>query len=186
MLQQFIARFIGLVIFMASTSVSAQTFKMERNDHAAMAAAITSVTRDKVSDAQAKQIVSTVARYSERLDIDPFIVLAMMNQESTFNRFAKSPDGSYGLMQVHYRVHRAKFKGTSPFEIDASVRIGLDIFTDCLKKNKGQLYGALNCYSGGGGRAYYQRFQKARQKFERDYAIALFTPSGTAVAGLYP
>ncbi len=38
--------------------------------------------------------------YASRLQLDPYLVLSLMRQESIFNRFAESPVGAKGLMQL--------------------------------------------------------------------------------------
>lgn len=171
------SRFIGLVLFMVAFLAPALAVSSERDDVRAMTAAVVSVGKQNVNQDIASKIARVVVNTAEAKNLDPLVILAVMNQESTFNPKAKSRDGSVGLMQVHYPVHKKSFAGKSPFDIEASVRIGVDIFSACMKRSNNQLFGALNCYSGGGGKLHYQRFLTARRTFEREYAKALFAPT---------
>lgn len=146
----------------------------ERDDYGAMARAIVKISANKVPIDTAEQIVATAHLYAKQNELDPIIVLSIINQESTFNRNAKSPDGSVGLMQVHYPVHKKSFNGVSPFEVDSSIKLGTMIYKQCLNRSKGSLYASLNCYSGGGGAKHYEHFMKAKRQFTQAYLEQLF------------
>ncbi len=76
----------------------------------------------------------TVERSARRNEIDPFIVLAVMREESRFDPSAKSPAGAYGLMQLMpqtaYRLDRSLNLGiTRPSQLtDAGINISLGTF----------------------------------------------------------
>lgn len=106
----------------------------------------------RVSDAQIERYVAKVWRTAGELELDPFLVLAVMATESSFNHRAQSARGAQGLMQVHTRVHRDKFKphgGPSrAFDPDASIRVGSLILKQYLERHDGNARGALKSYVG--------------------------------------
>lgn len=106
----------------------------------------------RVSDDQIRRYVSKVWRVAGELELDPFLVLAVMATESSFNPRAQSPRGAQGLMQVHTRVHREKFKphgGPSrAFDPEASIRVGSVILKQYLGRHGGNARGALKSYVG--------------------------------------
>jgi len=76
----------------------------------------------------------TVKRTAEGNGIDPYVVLAVMREESRFDRSAKSPAGAYGLMQLMpqtaYRLDRSLSLGvTRPSQLmDSGTNIALGTF----------------------------------------------------------
>ena len=122
-----------------------------------------------------ERIVRTVYQYAELRHLDPMLVLSLVRLESRFNPRAVSKDGSMGLMQVRVSAHREKLHGRSPFNVRASVEVGTQILSDCMDKANGSLFGALNCYSGGGGKTYYAYYQAAQHKANHYLVEQLFT-----------
>lgn len=76
----------------------------------------------------------TVKKTAEGNGIDPYVVLAVMREESRFDRSVKSPAGAYGLMQLMpqtaYRLDRSLSLGvTRPSQLtDAGTNIALGTF----------------------------------------------------------
>lgn len=97
----------------------------------------------------AKQIVDSVYVNSLINDLNPVLVMALMEKESRFQPKARSSAGAVGLMQVMPRIHRKKFDGRNPYSRDANIEVGIEIFRECLTSRKGNVNKALNCYSGG-------------------------------------
>lgn len=88
----------------------------------------------------------------ETRDVDPAIIVAMIQKESYFNPNCISDGGaSHGLMQIQPRWHqpRADKLGCSdlmnPYH---NVTVGIDLFSSLLKQ-KGSLEWALMAYNGG-------------------------------------
>ena len=105
----------------------------------------------RVPDAQIQRYVGKVWRTAGELEVDPFLVLAVMATESSFNHRAQSSRGAQGLMQVHTRVHKDKFKAHGgpqrAFDPDASIRVGSLILKQYLDRY-GSPRGALKAYVG--------------------------------------
>jgi len=114
----------------------------------------------KLSDNQVREIVKEVYAQSYSKDLDPHMVLSMIKNESGFRLKARSREGALGLMQVIPRWHKDKLKGRDPTDAAVSIDVGTTILNDCLIKHKNNHLKSLNCYSGGGGLAYFQKIKK--------------------------
>ncbi|MPZ19804.1 MAG: transglycosylase SLT domain-containing protein [Luteitalea sp.] len=83
-----------------------------------------------------------VRRYANAHKIDPYLVAALISQESAFDRNARSPANAYGLMQVRPGTGRqlARRLGIRPFSTrtlrnpTANIRLGTRYFADLVEK----------------------------------------------------
>lgn len=85
------------------------------------------------------------------LEPDEFMLLALIRQESAFNRRAKSPAGAVGLMQIMLATAR-KFERISHarlFDPATNVRIGSHYFSNLIKRYNGDVELALASYNAG-------------------------------------
>lgn len=117
-------------------------------------------TRGSISDDEADKIVKEAYANAYSKKINPLLVLAVIRNESNFKVKAKSVDGSRGLMQVIPRWHKDKLAGRDPLSLTTSIDVGTWILHDCLVKHKGNILTSLSCYSGGGGKVYYNKVMK--------------------------
>ena len=93
--------------------------------------------------------------------LDRALVFAVMRQESSFDRFAKSPDGARGLMQLMPRTARAvarsrRFRGQGRDELyqpDLNIDLGQRYLSQLLKSSRvdGDLFRLAAAYNGGPG-----------------------------------
>jgi soluble lytic murein transglycosylase len=98
-------------------------------------------------------------KYSKERNLDPFLVAALVAQESNFDPVVISHANAYGLMQVLPSTGRsyARRLGVKPFstrrltEAEINVRIGTQIFSDTIRKFGGVYY-ALAAYNAGDSR----------------------------------
>jgi soluble lytic murein transglycosylase-like protein len=90
------------------------------------------------------------------LRLPPGLVLAVIDVESRFNRWAVSSAGAVGLMQVmpfwpaELGMHRHQL-----VEIDANMRMGCAILRHYLKREKNDVRKALARYNGSIGKRVY-------------------------------
>jgi soluble lytic murein transglycosylase-like protein len=131
-------------------------------------------TRNQIDRNHARYIVKSAYETAEQKGIDPKEVLSIMRVESRFIHTAASSHGAKGLMQVMAHIHRDKLAGRSPFSVDASIDVGTTVYADCLKRNGGSAYRALNCYSGGGGSGYANKIAHARRSLDKTMVFELF------------
>ncbi len=105
----------------------------------------------RVDGAQVRRYVARVWRAAADLEIDPFLMLAVMATESSFDPRAQSVRGAQGLMQVHTQMHLEKFKpyggAARAFEPEASIRVGGQILKQYLDRH-GSPRAALKAYVG--------------------------------------
>ena len=108
------------------------------------------------NDQERELILRIVYRESNRHDMDPDLVLAVMQVESRFDRFAVSSAGAQGLMQVmpfwRNEIGRPQDNLT---QIETNVRYGTAILAQYLTEARGDLIDALARYNGSRGRLNY-------------------------------
>lgn len=117
-----------------------------------------------------------IQAFAKEQDLDPFLVAALMGQESTFDATIVSPVNAVGLMQVMPSTGRqyAKKIGISPFsparltEAEINAKIGTRYLGDLIRMFGGVHY-AIASYNAGENRV--ERWQKERPGLEQDEFI---------------
>jgi soluble lytic murein transglycosylase-like protein len=117
------------------------------------------------------EILRTVHHEAVRSDLAPELVLAVIEVESNFDRFAISSSSALGLMQVMpFWVEELGGSSQSDlFEIEYNVLLGCRILKYYLDLENGELIGGLGRYNGSlGYRNYADRVIDAlRNKWYR-------------------
>jgi soluble lytic murein transglycosylase len=98
-------------------------------------------------------------RYSKERNLDPYVVAALVAQESNFDASVRSHANAWGLMQVLPSTGRqyARKLGVRPFSTqrltnaEINVRLGTQIFADSIRKFGG-VHFALAAYNAGDSR----------------------------------
>jgi soluble lytic murein transglycosylase-like protein len=106
--------------------------------------------------AERASILRHVYREALRNDIDPDLVMAVIQIESAFDRFAVSRVGAQGLMQVmsFWRAEIGRPQDNLT-QIDTSIRYGTAILAHYIEVSRGDLIDALARYNGSRGRLKY-------------------------------
>src|SRR5687767_13885836 len=115
-------------------------------------------------------------KYSKQRGLDPFVVAALVAQESNFDPVIRSHANAYGLMQILPSTGRqyARKLGVRPFstrrltEAEVNVRLGTQIFADSIKKFGG-VHFALAAYNAGDSRVL--RWQREKPGLPQDEFI---------------
>jgi len=104
---------------------------------------------------------ASIDRYSRNQSLDPFLVAALIRQESEFNVKVISHANAYGLMQVlpangrelarHFGVRR--LNATQLLTADRNVQLGTYYFRNLMNSYGGQVEIALASYNAGPSRA---------------------------------
>jgi soluble lytic murein transglycosylase-like protein len=103
-----------------------------------------------------EQILHSVHCEAKRVDVPPELVLAVMDVESRFDRFAVSSAGAVGLMQVMpFWPHELGMSNEQLVRIPDNVRMGTTILSYYLRKERGNYQRALQRYNGSLGRPTY-------------------------------
>ena len=110
-----------------------------------------------VKDQQEReQILHSVHCEARRVDLPPELVLAVMDVESRFDRFAVSSAGAIGLMQVMpFWPRELGMTNDQLVRIADNVRMGTTILGYYLRKERGNYQRALQRYNGSLGRPTY-------------------------------
>ena len=112
-------------------------------------------------------------QYSKQRNLDPFVVAALVAQESNFDPVVVSHANAYGLMQILPSTGRqyARKLGVRPFstrrltEAEINVRLGTQIFADSIRKFGG-VHFALAAYNAGDSRVV--RWQRENPGLPQD------------------
>ena len=101
-------------------------------------------------------ILMSVYREARRHELDADLVLAVMDVESAFNRFAVSTAGAQGLMQImpFWRLELGRPQDNLT-QVDTNVRYGTAILSHYVSIANGDLVDALARYNGSRGRLNY-------------------------------
>jgi soluble lytic murein transglycosylase-like protein len=110
-----------------------------------------------VKDAgEREQILHSVHCESRRVNVPPELVLAVMDVESRFDRYAVSSAGAVGLMQVMpFWPGELGMGNEQLVRIPDNVRMGTTILGYYLRKERGNYQRALQRYNGSLGRPTY-------------------------------
>jgi len=104
-----------------------------------------------------KEFLQTVWYESKRAGLDPTLVLGLIQVESNFRKFAVSPVGARGYMQVMPFWTRVIADGDAAklFHMQTNLRFGCVILRHYLERERGDLFLALGRYNGSRGKAPY-------------------------------
>jgi soluble lytic murein transglycosylase-like protein len=102
------------------------------------------------------EILTRVHYEAARVDLPPELVLAVIDVESNFDRYAISVAGALGLMQVMpFWKDEIGRPNDNLNRIDTNLRYGCTILRHYLDKEKGDLRRALGRYNGSLGKRKY-------------------------------
>ncbi len=103
-------------------------------------------------------LLRAVHQEAQAANLKPDLVLALIEVESAFDRFAVSSAGAQGLMQVmpfwKNEIGRPEDNLTDPY---TNLRYGCRILQFYVEKEKGNLMHALARYNGSYGKYWYPR-----------------------------
>jgi len=112
----------------------------------------------KLPDAQVRlEFLRTAWYEATRAGLDPAMVLGLIQVESAFRKYAVSPVGAHGYMQVMPFWSRVIGDGdrSKLFHMQTNLRYGCSILRMYLDMERGNLYLALGRYNGSRGRPEY-------------------------------
>ena len=104
-----------------------------------------------------KEFLQTVWYESRRAGLDTGLVLGLIQVESNFRKFALSPVGARGYMQVMPFWTRVIGDGDAGklFHMQTNLRFGCVILRHYIDREKGDLFLALGRYNGSRGKPQY-------------------------------
>jgi len=102
------------------------------------------------------EFLRTIHFEAIRAGLDPQLVLALIQVESNFRKYAVSRSGARGYMQVMpFWVGLVGRKGDNLFSLRTNLRYGCVILKHYLNVEKGNLFRALARYNGSAGKPEY-------------------------------
>ncbi len=123
----------------------------------------------KVPDpAERLEILTTVHREASRVGLPPEMILAVIDVESGFQRYAVSRANAQGLMQImRFWLTELDMPGYALLDVQENVRMGCTILRHYYDLEKGNWTRALARYNGSlGSRAYPDRvFERLRTRW---------------------
>ena len=87
----------------------------------------------RVSNEAMREIVEVSFSAGDKFEVDPYVILAVIAIESSFNPLAESSAGALGLMQVMPLIHRKKFEKYGGFDKSLDVKVNVHVGTEILK-----------------------------------------------------
>ena len=104
----------------------------------------------------ARQFLALVRYEAMRAGLDPHLVLAVIDVESHFRKYAVSRAGARGLMQVMpFWVDQLGDRSQNLFHERTNLRYGCTILRHYLDRERGNMANALGRYNGSLGQADY-------------------------------
>jgi soluble lytic murein transglycosylase len=111
-----------------------------------------------LTPAEISRVAATIVREARGRDLEPWLVMAVIEVESNFDAFAASPVGALGLMQILPTTGEALARragiswrgGRTLFDPVVNVRLGV-AYLQQLRARFGQLETALAAYNWGPG-----------------------------------
>ncbi|MCB1906979.1 MAG: lytic transglycosylase domain-containing protein [Rhodocyclaceae bacterium] len=107
--------------------------------------------RYRVSQVALEPLLAEAEAVGGQLGLDPFLLVAMIAIESSFNPFAESTVGAQGLMQVIPRFHMDKIGDDADesalFDPRLNIRVGALVLKEGLRRY-GSMQSALQYYGG--------------------------------------
>lgn len=101
------------------------------------------------------ELLVLIHREATRASISPELVLAVVDIESRFDRFAISSVGAQGLMQVMpFWLKEIGHADDNLFMVETNLRLGCTILKYYLDRSNGDVRKALNRYNGSRKRKY--------------------------------
>jgi soluble lytic murein transglycosylase-like protein len=103
-------------------------------------------------------ILKTVHHEAQRAELEPELILAIIDVESHYDRFAISSAGAQGLMQIMpFWLDEIGHPDDNLFVISTNIRLGCAILKYYLNMENGNLGRALARYNGSVGQFWYPR-----------------------------
>ena len=87
----------------------------------------------KVSKEAVRDIVEISFSAGDTFEIDPYVIIAVIAIESSFNPLAESSAGALGLMQVMPLIHRKKFEKYGGFDTTLDIKVNIYVGAEILR-----------------------------------------------------
>lgn len=140
------------------------TSDTDRDEWQRWSAAMSVRLQSRMPDAMVRgEFLQTVWYEARRAGLEPALVLGLVQVESGFRKYAISPVGARGYMQVMPFWTRVIGDGqpSKLFQMQANLRYGCSILRMYIDMEQGNLFLALGRYNGSRGRPEYPNTVRA-------------------------
>jgi soluble lytic murein transglycosylase-like protein len=130
----------------------------DRLDYLRWQGAMSERLKRRKSELQTRlEFLDTLWYESKRAGLEPALILGLVQVESGFRKYAISPVGARGYMQVMPFWVRSIGDGDAAklFHMQTNLRFGCVILRHYLDRERGDMFMALGRYNGSRGRAEY-------------------------------
>ncbi|MEH6592507.1 MAG: transglycosylase SLT domain-containing protein [Halioglobus sp.] len=142
--------------FLADTIASADSFDDRYDAEVWLVDMSTRLTRFVKDPEQRISLLKNIHREATRANVSPELVLSVIEIESHFKRFAISPVGAQGMMQVMpFWKNEIGRPDDNLTNIDTNLEYGCRILQFYINKKDGNLHRALAAYNGSSGSRVY-------------------------------
>jgi len=119
---------------------------------------------EQVADPEERvDIIRIAHQEAERFDLEPELVLAVIDVESAFDRFAISVAGARGLMQIMpFWLDELDIPDKNLFTVRTNLRFGCTILRFYMNRENQDLTRALARYNGSVGKSWYPELVLAK------------------------
>lgn len=143
----------------------------------------------KVAPVKIREIVDAAHDVGTRYHIDPIMLLAITDVESSFNPNARSSAGAIGLTQIMPNVHVKKISqmrnaGRNILEPGTSLELGAQVYSEYRTLHRGNEVRALQQYNGSlkdSKRRYSSKVMGVYQTLARGLPVASPWPKNTTL-----
>ncbi len=167
----------------ADTSSPRLSFEDEMDGAVWLADMSTRLRRHIADEEERREFLVTVHYEATRAGLDPQMVLALIQVESGFRKYAISTAGARGYMQVMPFWLEVIGDGADHnlFDLRTNLRYGCVILRHYLDIENGNLFRALGRYNGSLGKARYPNL--VRSKWKQHWTYVYEQPGMTKVSG---
>ncbi len=132
--------------------------------------------------AERRDLLATVHYEAVRAGLDPQLVIGVMHHESGFRKYAISPAGARGYMQVMpFWVKLIGLPDQSLFALRTNLRYGCTILRYYLDVENGDYFRALGRYNGSLGRSEYpSAVMAAMRRYESPFGAPVKLSANSA------
>ena len=155
--QQYEALSASVRASLAKAVSDRQFARLDDPDSRAWVRAMLGRMHERVRDERlARELLEMVRYEALRAGLEPRLVLAVIDVESGFRKYAVSTAGARGYMQVMpFWVREIGMPGQNLFHARTNLRYGCVILRHYLEIERGNLHNALGRYNGSLGRPEY-------------------------------
>lgn len=161
----------GAAVRPATATSSASAASAQIEPEADALAALLKRVNPSLDATQVARIANAVLRYSEKYELDPELVTAVLLVESSARPWARSPKGAVGLMQVMPHMMEPLQLAGNAATIEANIEAGCWILASNIRR-LGEEAGISTYFWGSDirGLAYLEKVRAAREEVRRHLA----------------